>query len=419
MYAIGERLAVGGMGEIYSARAEPNGREVAVKRVIDADGTDENLRLLFLREVAVAATLEHHAVVEVIDVGIVAGELFLVMELVDGPSLAEVLDALYRQGKMMPVDIACGLVSQVLVGLAHAHERAKPDGTPLGIIHRDVAPENILLGRDGVPKILDFGLAKLAGHSLTEPGIVRGRPRSLSPEQARGEAVDPRSDIFAAGAILFELISGEQLYPNEAMSKLLFKVASGDYAPIEPRVPPGTDPDLVRIIQKAIAIRPEDRYGSARKMGRDLSAFLAVREMRMSNQALAELVEETFPKVKEIRSRAPRSHPGELTGREITLPADADAQAPPSEPAPTAATPPSGAASARSSMPSASELPESLDDPAAGLAASAGTTSLGELPRPRRATREDARSQWAWWVYGAALLAATTVTFFIVLSAAQ
>ncbi len=319
IYRLDRRIAVGGMGEVYEGVAEDLGRPIAVKRVLDADTSDENLRLLFLREVAVAATLEHHHVVEVIDAGVQGSELFLVMEYVDGPSLAEILDTLYRQGRLLPVDLACGIVCQVAVGLAHAHERSLPDGTPLGIIHRDVAVENVLVTQDGVPKLVDFGLAKLSGHSLTDPGIVRGRPRTLSPEQARGDRVTARSDIFSLGAVLFELIAGEQLYPNESTASLLFKVAAGGYEPIDRRVPAGTDPALVEIIQRAIAVDPEARYASARRMVRDLDAFRASRDLRMSSTALSTMVQELTPAI-EAR-RGPRAA-GALDGGRIELPAD-------------------------------------------------------------------------------------------------
>ncbi len=412
------------MGEIYRARAVDGGREVAIKRVLDADSSDENLRLLFLREVAVAATLEHQNVVEVLDAGSFGGELFLVMELVDGPSLAEVLDVLYREGRLLPVDVACGIVSQIAVGLAHAHERAKPDGTPLGIIHRDVAAENILLGADGVPKLLDFGLAKLSGHSLTEPGIVRGRPRSLSPEQARGDPVDARSDIFAMGAILFELVSGEQLYPNETMAKLLFKVAAGDYASIDQRVPPGTDADLVRIIERAVAVDPEARFGSARNMAKDLAAFRAVRGLRLSSSAIAEVVAECHPKVMALREANGASGRGALEGRQLVLPADPEAKAPsprsnrerqvigpiglepnPSEDAPE-------------STPSEEETTRVADTPEAGLHSPIAAPMTGELPLPRRpmaAERDD--SDRSWRLFALAAFAVAALVFGLVAAA--
>lgn len=394
------------MGEIYRARETETDREVAIKRVLDADSSDENLRLLFLREVAVAATLEHQNVVEVIDAGSFGGELFLVMELVDGPSLAEVLDVLYREGRLLPVDVACGIVSQIAVGLAHAHERAKPDGTPLGIIHRDVAAENILLGADGVPKLLDFGLAKLSGHSLTEPGIVRGRPRSLSPEQARGDPVDARSDIFAMGAILFELVSGEQLYPNEAMAKLLFKVAAGDYASIDRRVPPGTDPDLVRIIERAVAVEPEKRFGSARNMAKDLAAFRAVRGLRLSSQAIADVVVECRPKVMALREAGADSGPGALEGRALVLPADREAQVP-AQPRSGRQRQVIGPIGLERSADGVVE--PSVHTPEAGLQSPIASPMTGELPLPRRpqaAERNEPERRWRAFTLAAFALAA-------------
>jgi eukaryotic-like serine/threonine-protein kinase len=376
------------MGEVYDARAPDMPRRLAVKRVLEADASRQDLQLLFLREVAVAATLEHHHVVEMIDAGSCDRDLFLVMEHVDGPSLAEILDVLYRDGRLIPVELACGIVSQVAVGLAHAHERALPDGTPLGIIHRDVAAENILIGRDGVPKLLDFGLAKILGHSLTEPGVVRGRPRSLSPEQARGDEIDARSDLFALGAILFELVSGEQLYPDEGVGSLLFKVASGNYESVASRVPEGTDPDLVRIIARAVAKDPEDRYPSARQMERELAAFRAARGMRLSSRELADLVDSVFPRVLAQRQKSSGGKPGELEGRTIHLSPDRESQSGPHVPAtevrprPAAAgipvrTPRSARAQAFDPVP-ANEAPDASE---AGLPAS-GAPAAAEAGLP-------------------------------------
>jgi len=422
-YELGARIAAGGMGEIYRARATDGSREVAIKRVLDADSSDENLRLLFLREVAVAATLEHQNVVEVLDAGSFGGELFLVMELVDGPSLAEVLDVLYREGRLLPVDVACGIVSQIAVGLAHAHERAKPDGTPLGIIHRDVAAENILLGAEGVPKLLDFGLAKLSGHSLTEPGIVRGRPRSLSPEQARGDPVDARSDIFAMGAILFELVSGEQLYPNEAMAKLLFKVAAGDYASIHDRVPPSTDGDLVRIIERAVAVDPDARFGSARNMAKDLAAFRAVRGLRLSSSAIAEVVAECHPKVMALREANGTAGRGALEGRQLVLPADPEAAPPtPRSGRQRQVIGPIGLERSEEEPADSNRAPSEgqdegcfADTPEAGLQSPIAAPMAGELPLPRRpgaAERDD--PDRGWRLFALAAFATAALIFSVV-----
>ena len=312
---------MGGMGEVYRGTTPDLNRGVAVKRMLDRETADDDLKALFLREVAVAATLEHHNVVEVLDAGQAGHELYLVMEFVDGPALAEIVEVLRRDNKILPIEVSCGVVSSVALGLSHAHERALPDGTPLGIVHRDVAPENVLIGSEGVPKIVDFGLATLSGHSLTQPGIIRGRPRALSPEQARGDATDVRSDIFSLGAMLFELVAGQSLYPNEPIATLLWKVAAGDYAPLEPRLT-HVDSDLVELIKKALAVEAADRFRSAREMERALDHFRAARGMRMSSRALTQVVSMTWPQIQQMRKERANNEGGELEGARLVLPAD-------------------------------------------------------------------------------------------------
>lgn len=320
-YLIQQRIAAGGMGEVYRAEDQRDGRSVAVKRMLEHAAGDQDLLRLFMREMMVASTLEHHNVVEVFDVGQAGHEMFLVMEFVDGPTLAEVLDVLRSRGTPPPIEVACGIAMHIAQGLAHAHGRALPDGTPLGIVHRDVAPENVLIGPDGVAKLLDFGLAKLDGQNLTQPGVIRGRPRSLAPEQARGDDTDARTDVFALGAILFEMTSGLRLYPDENVATLLWRVAAGDYEPIRQRMP-DHDPALVDIIERAVAVLPDDRHGSARQFERELSAFQASRELRVSNQSIAALVASTFDDIMAARGSALEGSEGELEGRFLTLPAE-------------------------------------------------------------------------------------------------
>ncbi len=320
-YLVERRIAAGGMGEVYKATAEHLDRPVAVKRMLEHAASDEDMLRLFLRELMVVSTLEHHNVVEVLDVGQADDELFLVMEFVDGPTLAEVLEVLRQRGERPSIEVALAIATQVAQGLAHAHERARPDGTPLGIVHRDIAPENVLITRDGIPKLVDFGLAKVDGHNLTQPGIVRGRPRSLAPEQARGDDTDARTDVFALGTVLFELTSGQRLYPDEAVATLLWRVAAGDYEPVGPRMA-GADPDLVRIVERAVAVAPDDRFRSARQLERELYAFQAARGIRVSSAAVAELVASTWEDVLRLRKAALGGSRGELEGTALTLPPD-------------------------------------------------------------------------------------------------
>jgi serine/threonine protein kinase len=288
--------------------------------MLKSDNSDE-LQSLFLREVAVCATLEHPNVVEVIDAGQLEHDLYLVMEYVDGPSLAELLQALGRRGERLPVEVTCGIIAQVARGLGHAHDRALPDGTSLGIVHRDVASENVLISRSGLPKLVDFGLATLSGHNFTTPGTIRGRPRSLAPEQARGEKIDLRADIFALGAMMFELAAGQQLYPHESLAKMLWKVVGGDYDPIAPRLD-GVDPDLIQIIQTALEVDPKDRYRSTREIERALDNFRAARGMRIDSSRIAAVINKTWDGITEIRKEHKEEAPGELEGRDLTLAGD-------------------------------------------------------------------------------------------------
>lgn len=319
-YDVGHRVAVGGMGEIYEGQSPELGRRIAIKRVLKSQDVPD-LKELFVREVAVAAMLEHPNVIEVLDAGAVGPDLYLIMEFVDGPSLAEVLEGLRRRRQVLPIDLTCGLMAPIARGLAHAHGRSLPDGTSLGIIHRDVAPENVLITRSGIPKLADFGLARLAGHEFTSPGTIRGRPRCLSPEQARGDHIDVRSDVFALGAMLFEMVSGQALYPNEALATLLFKVAAGEYESIRRRLP-NADGDLLDILETALAVEPEGRYRSARELERALDGWRAARGMRVDSGAIAKLVADLGVEILRIRAEKREEEPGELEGTRLTLPAE-------------------------------------------------------------------------------------------------
>jgi eukaryotic-like serine/threonine-protein kinase len=447
-YDLRARVATGGMGEVYEAFSPDLNRRVAVKRMLDADASDDDLRMMFLREVAVAATLEHHNVVEVLDAGQNGTELFLVMEYVDGPALAEIIEVLKRQNRILPVEISCHVVSCVAQGLNHAHERALPDGTSLGIVHRDVAPENVLIGSEGIPKIVDFGLAKLSGHSLTQPGTIRGRPRSLSPEQARGDTVDVRSDVFSMGAMLFELVAGQALYPSEQMATMLYKVAAGEYPPIGPRLR-HVDADLVKIIQTAINIDPAERFRSTREMDRQLESFRAARGMRVSARTVAQVVQVVWPAVEAARRQRLEGTQGELEGARLILPADRlDTQAeldyaakdkpakpkapkaPPARVGGSAASPPPVRPATMPPHRTPSLEPMTMagemvtPDLPSGLGSASGSGDLGrsaglppaawpsELPKPAAPAKDlGGGSQLGWLLYLAAVLVLAALAF--------
>lgn len=261
-YELLERIGRGGMGEVHLARDRELGRKVAVKLVHGWLSSNEEFRAQFVREARVAASVSHRNVVQVFDFQRADGELFLVMELLDGRRLDEHLrDA----GPLLPRE-AVRIVAEILLGVQRIHDE--------GIIHRDLKPGNVMIGPAGEVKIIDFGLGRraLSGEpkgddpTLTQIGAVKGTPRYMSPEQAEGKNVDGRSDVYAAGVILFELLTGRVPHdgagPASIISKKMrdpvprFEEVSGTWVP----------PDLHAVVRKAMALRPEDRYASAEAM---------------------------------------------------------------------------------------------------------------------------------------------------------
>ncbi|MBI2377271.1 MAG: serine/threonine protein kinase [Deltaproteobacteria bacterium] len=315
-YRIGRRIAVRGSAEVYDAVSGEDGRRRAIKRIIGR-ADDEEAHSLAIRETAVVATLDHPNIVEVVDVGQSASDYFLVTDFVDGPTLAELLTALRTLNRKVPEEVVCGIVGQVARGLAHAHERELPDGTNLGIVHRDVSPDNIMVGLDGVPKLIDFGGATLAGHGLTRAGAVRGLARSMSPEQALGQPVDRRTDVYGLGALLFELLAGEPLIRAQNQGELLKKISTGDTGSFALRLP-HVDRDLVAIVEQCTKRDPDARPHSARDVERKLDRFRAARQLRIDAKGLARLVEDAAPNLKPRRSDSP----GELERSQLTLTAE-------------------------------------------------------------------------------------------------
>ncbi len=399
------------MGEVYEAQALELNRRVAIKRVLDgADRDNDEIQALFLREVAIAATLEHQNVVEVLDAGQMGPDLYLVMEFVEGPSLAELLDILQDNDRILPTGITFGIVSAVANGLAHAHERALPDGTPLKIIHRDIAPENVLIGLDGIPKVVDFGVGKIMGHSLTQPGVVRGRPQFLSPEQAKGDNLDHRSDIFSMGALLFQMVSGDLLYPNDNVAKLLWKVASGDYGDLRTRLP-SADPDLIDIINTAAAPNRDHRFKSARHFERRLSSYRAARGLPMSSRAVAEIVSMVWPTVQAQRAQRMMESKGELEGMVLNLVAEiGDASEMGTRQSPRA---PKGAPPPRApKQPIRQPPPRAKSQPAAFTAPPLPMPEAPALALSQ--TNNFANRELGWVIYLGVILLAATLAFFYV-----
>jgi serine/threonine protein kinase len=272
-YALYEEIAAGGMATVHFGRLiGPVGfsRTVAIKRLHPQYAKDPEFVSMFLDEARLAARIRHPNVVQTLDVVAVEGELFLVMEYIEGESLARVISAGRRAGDRLPVSHAVAILSGALYGLHAAHEATNERGEPLELVHRDMSPQNVLVGVDGVPRVLDFGVAKAAGRlQTTREGQLKGKIAYMAPEQLQGGKIDRRVDVFAAGVVLWEALTGLRLFRGETDVEVFGKVLQGT-VPLPSSMVPDIPPALDAIVLQSLARAPADRFESAHVMARAL-----------------------------------------------------------------------------------------------------------------------------------------------------
>jgi len=293
-YKVIEKIASGGMAEVF--RAESAGLEgfkktVAIKRVLPHLSEKKQFIGMFLDEARVSAQLSHSNCVQVFDIGVGDNTYFIVMEYVDGADLKAIIEHLRATNRQMPPELACLICVKICEGLAYAHELSDAEGRPMTIVHRDMSPPNVLVTRHGEVKIVDFGLAKANSQlEKSEPGIIKGKFSYLSPEAAQGKAVDQRTDIFAVGIILWELLAGRRLFLGETDLETVRQVQRAEVPPIR-NFNAGVTPDLERVVARGLAGDPTRRYQSAREFGRDLNQVLFNLSRPVSSFDIATLVE--------------------------------------------------------------------------------------------------------------------------------
>jgi len=277
-YQLFASLGRGGMADVFLSVARgPMGfnKLVVIKRLRQALAEEPSFRTMFLDEARLAARLNHPNIVHTYEVGEHNGIYFIAMEYLEGQSLNKVMKDSVRAGGTLPEVIAARIVADALSGLNFAHELKDYDGSPLGIIHRDVSPHNIFVTYDGHTKLVDFGIAKAALSSTeTEVGVLKGKVAYMSPEQAMGGAIDCRADIFPMGIVLWELLTGKRLMTGESAAQTLHRLVN---VPI-PRVRdvvPTVDPILDEITARALEKDPMARYQSAAEMRDALESYLA------------------------------------------------------------------------------------------------------------------------------------------------
>ncbi len=271
-YELGERIGVGGMAEIFRGKATAGGgfeKPVAIKRILPHLSQDKRFVELLITEAKTLSQLRHRNVVQIYDVGLGDdGQYFLVMEFVDGLDLGHLYESLEKRSRRLPLDVALYITGEVCEALEHAHQARGGDGQPLGLVHRDVSPSNVLLSRSGEVKLTDFGIAKRT-EEATGHGGVRGKFAYISPEQAHNRRVDARSDVYSVAILIFELVTGHRLFSDLPDFDALRAVREGRLP--RPRdIDPGIDAELERIVLTGLAPRPEDRFPSAGNLGAQL-----------------------------------------------------------------------------------------------------------------------------------------------------
>ncbi|MFO0723729.1 MAG: serine/threonine-protein kinase [Myxococcota bacterium] len=296
-YELLEKIATGGMAEIFRAVSSSIGgfrKIVAVKRILPHLSNDAEFVSLFIAEAKLAVSLNHGNIVQIFDFGRVDTSHYIAMEFIEGRDLTQILIKQSRRRKLVPIEVGCFVLAQMLRGLEYAHTRRAPNGDLLGVVHRDVSPHNVLVSYDGEVKITDFGIAKARNHvTLTKPGIILGKFAYMSPEQARGEAVDARTDVYASGITLYEALTGRRLFYSDDPAQTLAKVRN-PRIPLPSKYNPAIPAELDTIVLRALSPRLDERFQTARELATALSSFLARTAPDFTDFELAHFMKELF-----------------------------------------------------------------------------------------------------------------------------
>jgi len=296
-YVLVERLGRGGMAEVWKAKMQgPAGfsRTLVVKRILPHLVEDETFVQMFVAEARLSARLNHTNIVQVYELGDVNGEYFLAMEYVRGRDLVSVMRAQILRGAPDP-GLAAYVMREVCRALAYAHSLVGDDGQVLRLIHRDVSPSNVMISFDGAVKLLDFGIAKAladSGDNRTQTGTLKGKFGYMAPEQVEGRAIDHRADLFSAGVVLHEALTGRRLFKGSTDMQTIAMVRE---AAIEApsSLNPAVIPELDRVVLKALAKDANDRYANCDDMAMDLDAVL--HELKWGPERVRNCLHDLFP----------------------------------------------------------------------------------------------------------------------------
>ncbi|MCC7385399.1 MAG: serine/threonine protein kinase [Deltaproteobacteria bacterium] len=306
-YILLDRINIGGMAEVF--RGKQTGVEgfqklVAIKRILPAIAEDEDFVEMFVDEAKLAVQLQHANIAQIFDLGEVDKRYYIAMEYVSGADLRTVWDRARRRNRLLPIAMSCYIVQRVCEGLDYAHRKRDEGGRDIGLVHRDVSPQNVLLAFEGEVKVVDFGIA-LARHkvSKTQAGVLKGKFGYMSPEQVRGVELDHRSDIFACGILLWEMLVGDRLFLGESDFSTLEKVRNVEMVP-PTNFNKNLSPQVERIVMKALSKNRDDRYRYASEMAEDLARYLYASNQPFARPDLQRYMHQHFgEEIKEEQAR--------------------------------------------------------------------------------------------------------------------
>ena len=275
-YLLLERINVGGMAEVFKAKAFGVAgfqRILAIKRILPSLAEDDEFVRMFIDEARIAVHLQHASIIKIDELGQYGSHYYIAMDYLPSRDLRAILDRMRSTGQLMPIAQAAYIVSRVCEGLDYAHRKKDHAGNAMNIIHRDISPQNVLIGFDGEVKVIDFGIAKAANRaSKTQAGVLKGKFAYMSPEQVRGLPTDRRADVFSVGVLLYELLTGERLFIGESDLSTLERVRNA-VVQTPSDFNKKISPELEQIVLKALARDVEDRYQWASELAEDLGRF--------------------------------------------------------------------------------------------------------------------------------------------------
>ena len=296
-------IAAGGMAEVYLARqagAAGFEKTVCLKRILPHLARDKSFVEMFLNEARLASQLDHPNIVSIFDLGEANGNYFIAMEFIDGPNLRSVAKRATELGEHLPLAEVIKIVSQAAAGLQYAHDLTDKDGHSLGLVHRDISPDNVMVHRNGTAKVVDFGIAKAANSAgNTRTGTLKGKVAYMPPEQLRGEALDRRVDVFALGVVLYELLAGKRPWEADNEVALIGQIMTSEPQPLS-ELRPDAPPELVGIVHKALAKNRDERYQDCNELIADLEALLVQLGQSITSARVADFVRAYGPPREEV-----------------------------------------------------------------------------------------------------------------------